>query len=316
MRVVTSDLEEAITAVSHVYCPHEAKVLESNRGIEAVLESSGVACRQVVTLRYAAPVRIDAGTFENLLLFMTCIDGTAEATQGRHLAQWGKGQTLPLSPNVSSQLNFDRRFLQSSVRLDKDFVEVLCSRLINRPLDFPLRFRLTPFSPALESAWRQIAQMIRDCGSREFVFAAHAWKHFEEFLGTLVLEMHPHNFSDVLKRESSATEPRLVREAEHLMQTGGSSITVSEVAKALRVSLRSLELGFRDTRNMTPTQVHRQIRLSAAREALLNPTASTSVTSVAMSCGFPHLARFSGYYQLTFGESPSQTLRRCRSRVS
>src|ERR1700677_2515077 len=51
MRVVTSDLQEAITAVSHVYCPHEAKVLESNRGIEAVLESSGVACRQVVTLR-------------------------------------------------------------------------------------------------------------------------------------------------------------------------------------------------------------------------------------------------------------------------
>jgi AraC-like DNA-binding protein len=316
MRMVTSDLQEAITAVSHVYCPHEAKVLESNRGIEAVLESSGVACCQVVTLRYAAPVKVDAGTFENLLLFMACIDGTAEATQGSHSTQWGKGQTLPLSPNVSSQLNFDRRFLQSSIRLDKDFVEVLCSRLINRPLDFPLRFRLTPFSPVLESTWRQVAQMIRDCGSSEFAFAAHTWKHFEEFLGTLVLEMHPHNFSDVLKRESSATEPRLVREAEHLMRIGGPSITVSEVAKALRVSLRSLELGFRDTRNMTPTQVHRQIRLSAAREALLNPTASTSVTSVAMSYGFPHLARFSGYYQLTFGEPPSQTLRRCRSRVT
>lgn len=67
---------------------------------------------------------------------------------------------------------------------------------------------------------------------------------------------------------------------------------------------------------MTPTQVHRQIRLNAAREALLNPTASTSVTSVAISCGFLHLARFSGYYQLTFGESPSQTLRRCRGAVA
>lgn len=120
MRVVTSDLHEAIAAVSRVYCPHDVKVLESNRGIDAVLESSGAAGRQVVTLRYAAPVKIDAGTFENLLLFMTCVDGAAEATQGRHSVQWGKGRTLPLSPNVSSQLTFDRRFWQSSIRLNKE----------------------------------------------------------------------------------------------------------------------------------------------------------------------------------------------------
>ena len=312
MRVVTSDLHEAIAAVSRVYCPHDVKVLEGNRGIDAVLESSGAAGRQVVTLRYAAPVKIDAGSFENLLLFMTCVDGNAEAIQGRHAVQWGKGRTLPLSPNVSSQLTFDRHFWQNSIRLDKDVVETLCSRLINRPLDVPLRFRLTPFSAELETAWGQALQIIRGCDGQGLALAAHAWKHFEEFLATLVLEAHPHNFSEVLKKESSAADPRLVREAEHLMRTGGPSITVSDVAKSLRVSLRSLELGFRDARKMTPSRAHRQIRLSAAREALLNPISSTSVTSVAISCGFPHLARFSSYYQLTFGETPSQTLRRCR----
>jgi AraC-like DNA-binding protein len=312
MRLLTTDLQEAIAAVSRVYCPHDVEVLESNRGINAVLESSGAAGRQVVTLRYAAPVKIDAGSFENLLLFMTCVDGAAEATQGRHSVQWGRGRTLPLSPNVSSQLTFDRRFWQSSIRLNKDFVETLCSRLINRPLDVPLRFRLTPFSAELEAAWRQALQVIRSCDSQEPALAAHAWKHFEEFLGTLILEAHPHNFSEVLKKESKAADPRLVREAEHLMRSGEPSITVSEVANALRVSLRSLELGFRDARKMTPTQAHRQIRLNAAREALLNPTASTSVTSVAISCGFAHLARFSSYYRQAFNETPRQTLRRCR----
>jgi transcriptional regulator GlxA family with amidase domain len=154
--------------------------------------------------------------------------------------------------------------------------------------------------------------MIRSCDGQELALAAQAWKHFEEFLGTLVLEAHAHNYSEVLKKESSAADPRLVREAEHLMLSGGPSITVSEVAKSLRGSLRSLELGFRDARKMTPTQAHRQIRLNAAREALLNPSTFTSVTSVAISSGFPHLARFSSYYQLAFGEAPSQTLRRCR----
>lgn len=312
MRLLTSDLQEAIVAVSSVYCPHDVKVLESNRGIDAVLEASKAPRQQVVSLRYSAPVRIDAGTFENLLLFMTCVEGDAEATQGWHSVKWGKGRTLPLSPNVSSQLTFSRQFCQSSMRLDKDLVEELCSRLINRPLDVPLRFRLAPFSRELEATWRRALQMIRDCDSVEPAPAAHAWKHFEEFLGTLILEAHPHNFSDVLKKESSAADPRLVREAEHLMRTGGASITVSEVANALRVSLRSLELGFRETRSMTPTQAHRRIRLDAARGAFLNPTPSTSVTAVALSCGFLHLARFSGYYQQTFGETPSQTLRRCR----
>jgi AraC-like DNA-binding protein len=312
MRVVTSDLQEAIAAVSRVYCPHDVRVLESNRGIDAALESSGAAGRQVVSLRYAAPVRIDAGTFENLLLIMSCVDGAAEATQGRYSVQWGKGRTLPLSPNVSSQLTFDRRFWQSSIRLNKDFVESLCSRLINRPLDAPLRFRLVPFSAELEAAWRHTLQIIRSCDSLELTPAARAGKHLEEFLGTLLLGAHPHNFSEALEKESSAADPRLVREAEYLMRTGGPSITVSEVAKSLRVSLRSLELGFRDARKMTPTQVHRQIRLNAAREALLNSTRSTSVTSVAISCGFAHLARFSSHYRLTFGETPSQTLRRCR----
>ncbi|MBR0911565.1 AraC family transcriptional regulator [Bradyrhizobium japonicum] len=313
MRLMTRDLQEAIAAVSDVYYPHDVKVLESNRGIDAVLEASGASRQQFVTLRYAAPVKIDAGTFDNLLLFMTCVDGAAEARQGRISVHWGKGRTLPLSPNISSQLTFDRQFCQKSIRLDKNLAEEVCSRLIGRALDVPLRFRLTPFSANLEAAWRQALHLIRAFEDPDLSLAPHAWKQFEEFLGILVVEAHPHNYSDVLRHLSSAADPRLVREAEHLMQTGGPAITVGEVAKALRVSLRSLELGFREARNMTPIQAHRRIRLNAAREALLNSTPSTSVTSVAMSCGFPHLARFSGYYQQTFGETPNQTLRRCRS---
>jgi AraC-like DNA-binding protein len=314
MRVVTSDLQEAIAAVSNVYCPHEVRVLEGNRGIDAVLEASSASRQRIVSLRYSAPVKIDAGTFENLLLFMTCVDGAAEATQGRQSVRWTRGRTLPLSPNISSQLTFDRQFWQRSIRLDKNFLEDLCSRLINRPLDVPLRFRLALFGADLEVTWRQALQMLGNLENPELALASQAWKHFEEFLGMLVLEAHPHNYSDVLKGESSAADPRLIREAERLMRTGGPSITVSEVAKMLRVSLRSLEVGFREARSMTPIQVHRQMRLDAAREALLNPTVSTSVTSVALSCGFPHLARFSRYYHQTFNEQPSQTLRRSKGR--
>jgi AraC-like DNA-binding protein len=312
MRVVTSDLREAIVAVSRVYCPHDVKVLESNRGIDAVLEAFPGSRQQIVSLRYSAPVKIDAGRFENLLLFMTCVDGSAKATQGTSSVHWQKGQTLPMSPNTPSQLMFDRRFWQNSIRLDKAFVEEFCSWMLNRPIDRPIRFELTPFSQPLELAWRQAIQTIQFVQSIDLDQSSTAQRRLEEFMAALILESHPHNYSELLKNQTTSAEPRIVREAERLMRSAGPDISMSEIAKELRVSLRSLEHGFRDARKMTPTQVHRQFRLQAAREALLNPNEATTVTSVAVAFGFLHLARFSQYYQSMFDEAPSRTLRRSK----
>jgi AraC-like DNA-binding protein len=312
MRIATSDLREAIAAVSNVYCPHDVAILESNRGIDAELEASSGRNAHSVKLRYSTPVKIDAGHFDNLLLFMTCIDGSAEATQGRNSIHWERGATLPLSPNLPSKLSFDRRFWQSSIRLEKSFVEETCCRLLNRPLDRPIRFDLVPFNAHLEMVWQQAVQTLRSLGSADLPAGSAALVRLEEFLALLILESHPHNYSTPLTKECMSASPRLVREAEQLMISAGPNISVSKVAKELRVSLRSLQLGFREVRQMTPTQVHRQIRLQHARKALLNPTSSTTVTSVALSVGFVHLARFSEYYQTAFKEPPSRTLRRSR----
>jgi len=313
MRVATSDLREAIAAVSGVYCPHDVVVLESNRGIDAVLEASPGARQQIVKLRYSAPVRIDAGYFDNLLLVMGCVDGSAEATQGNNTVHWGKGKTLPLSPNLPSQLTFDRRFWQNSIRLDKAFVEEICSCLLNRPVENAIRFDLTPFSPNLETVWQQALQTVQSYQAAGLEPNSVTARRLEEFLATLLLESHPHNYSEALKSFSVPAGPRLVREAERLMRSAGPDITLSEIAKELRVSLRSLQLGFREARRLTPTQVHRQIRLESARHALLNPTTSTTVTSAAISSGFSHLSRFSDYYRSAFKEAPNQTLRRSKS---
>jgi AraC-like DNA-binding protein len=240
------------------------------------------------------------------------VDGSARATQGRHSVHWQKGKTLPLSPNLPSQLMFDRRFWQHSIRLDKVFVEDFCSRLLNRPIDQPIRFELTPFSQPLELAWQQAVQTMQVVQSADLVSSSTALRRLEEFMAALILESHPHNYSELLRNETTSADPRIVREAERLMKSG-PDISVGEIARELRISLRSLELGFREARSMTPTQVHRQFRLEAARQALLDPTETTTVTSVAVTFGFLHLARFSQYYQSMFNEAPSQTLRRSKT---
>jgi AraC-like DNA-binding protein len=52
--------------------------------------------------------------------------------------------------------------------------------------------------------------------------------------------------------------------------------------------------------------------MTAAREELASPGATTTVTDVALKWGFNHLGRFSGFYVRQFGEAPSETLRVAR----
>src|SRR5437867_6764310 len=98
--------------------------------------------------------------FGSLMLMMTCVDGSATAVQQGSSAVWRRGQTLPVSPGLSTQLDFDGRFAQTSVRLDIERLETLCSRWLNFPLDRPLRFELRPFSAELETAWAQVVALI------------------------------------------------------------------------------------------------------------------------------------------------------------
>jgi transcriptional regulator GlxA family with amidase domain len=103
---------------------------------------------------------------------------------------------------------------------------------------------------------------------------------------SLLLAQHPHNYSIDMRSRSEVATPRMVREAEHLMRTGGATLSVSDIAQHLGVSMRSLEVGFRASRNETPTQRLRRIRLDAARAELMAPQADTAVTTAALGNGF------------------------------
>lgn len=309
----TADLDEAIAAVSGIYCPHEIGILGSRDKVRAQLSTMGHRHHRIVNLRYSVPVQVDAGNFDNLILMMTCTDGSGQALQDDRRVEWHRGQTLPLSPNLSSKFRFDCDFKQQTLRLDVNWVEKLCARLLGHALDRPLRLDLRPFSQQLEAAWRGAVQLLMMYDELGVPLPPAAMLHFEEYISTLILEMHPHNYTNALQEPATAHESRLVKEAEHIMRHQQPE-TVSGVAELLGVSLRTLESSFREFRQSTPSLFLRQVRLEAARAELLSPTEATSVTSAALENGFMHLARFSAYYRSAFDEYPSQTLARSKKK--
>jgi AraC-like DNA-binding protein len=312
----TRNLDEAIEAVSKVYCPHTVEVMGPIGEVDAFLEVNHPTSQPMVNLSYSAPVKIDARNFSRLFLMMGCENGAAAATQEHHSAQWAKGQTMPFSAGFDTQLWFDRAFVQRGVRLDIDKLEAQCARWIGRPLDQPLRFALRPFSDELERLWRRTLTYLWSSEEGGLPLTGAAKNAFDEYLLTLLLQHHPHNYSEEMTGKDSAPVPGLVRRAERYMSDNAQApITASDVAAHLGLSLRSLQAGFRQWRNTTPSAHLRQVRLQLVRDELLRSGTEANVTMIAMRHGFAHLGRFSAYYRETFGEGPSATLRRGRARA-
>ena len=153
--VRTRDLDEAIDAVTKVYCPHTIEVMGRARGIDALLNVRYSTFQPLVGLSYSTPVKIDAQNMSRLFLMMHCASGAASTTQEHRTGDWKTGQTMPFSANFDTKLWFDRAFMQKSVRLDMNRLEAQCARWLGYPLVERLRFDLRPVSDPLEQIWQR-----------------------------------------------------------------------------------------------------------------------------------------------------------------
>lgn len=92
----------------------------------------------------------------------------------------------------------------------------------------------------------------------------------------------------------------------------GTPISMADLVQHCRVAERTLNKHFRTVFDISPMRYLRQLRLTAAREALLAGDPGASVTEIANRFEFNHLGRFAEQYRKCFGESPSTTLRHGR----
>ena len=90
-------------------------------------------------------------------------------------------------------------------------------------------------------------------------------------------------------------------------------LSVGDIARAARLSVRGLQNAFARVLDTTPAAYVRGARLAAVRaELVAAEPPQTTVADVARRWGFAHLPRFAQHYRAEFGEQPSETLRRSR----
>jgi transcriptional regulator GlxA family with amidase domain len=103
-----------------------------------------------------------------------------------------------------------------------------------------------------------------------------------------------------------------VRKATEIVECEPTSHpTTAGLAAAAGVSVRALQVGFREVLDTTPQAYMLEVRLRRAHDELRGAQAEegATVTRIARRWGFGNVGRFAEQYRQAYGEKPSETLR-------
>ncbi len=162
--------------------------------------------------------------------------------------------------------------------------------------------------------WRSTVALLRDQawaagpgGGSPLVDGAAA-----RLLAATALSTFPNTFTALLPgRVSTHSQPAALRRAVTFIDDNvGRDLTLTDVAAAASVSVRTLQLAFRRHLGTTPSAYLRRARLEQAHlELRRRSPEETTVTAVAARWGFLNASRFAAQYREVFSRPPSRTLR-------
>jgi len=135
-------------------------------------------------------------------------------------------------------------------------------------------------------------------------------------LGRLVRTAVTHAVPRSRQIESFVGRSQIVRRVEDFFRHHrGEPLSIAQLSSVAGVSERSLRNAFYDVYTTSPKRYLKLLQLHQVRRALRSVTSEKgTVTDVATLHGFYELGRFAGEYKALFGEAPSQTLHKARTR--
>jgi AraC-like DNA-binding protein len=206
--------------------------------------------------------------------------------------------------------------LVQTVVADRRKLTSFCGKLLGRELQHEVVFdAILPLDTAAGQNW---ARTFRYAASElsqpdSLVRRVPALQdHLESVLFASLLFNHAHTYLEALLRPQPPAAPFYVKRAEEFIEANfASPVSLADIAAHAKVSARSLQNGFQSFRGMTPMAFLRSIRLQHAHAILAtSDPAHTTVTQVALSCGYNHIGEFSAAYRRAYGMLPRETLSR------
>jgi AraC-like DNA-binding protein len=309
--VRTGDLDEARHITSAKLCDHKLEVKSRHSGL--FVRHNAVRGRTVAAnyLRYGADVTVDPGRLSSFYLFQVPLSGCATVRhRGEEMTATTRMGTI-LNPDRRALLNWRRDCSQLLLQVDRTQLETVARSITGAPLPGPIRFEMQV--DLANGPGRRLKRLVMACARAiengdlfNGQLAARDLRA-EEDLAHALLTLQPSNISHIIERSDRRANPREIRIALDYMHANlAEPITLSDIARAAGMNVRTLQKGFQRIFGQSPMQVLRNARLDTAHYLLAARQDPPTVSEAAYSCGFSHLGRFSSYYKDRFGSLPSE----------
>ncbi len=259
---------------------------------------------------YGAKTSVEFPEAEFVRLQMAVKGKAATEIRGRSTAVT-TGQSCITPANCHNRIDFGRDFAQHIVRVSTEALNRKMTLLLGFKPRKPLLFteELSSANPHDLQLRRLLSFLGEQAASDTASLPASFLREMESAIIVGFLSMIPHSLSETLETQSTDTPDVYVRRVEEYIEASWDQpLTITKLSQVTGIGVRSIFYAFKRSRGYTPLEFVKMIRLKKAQEMLCLP--SSDVTSVAFRCGFGNLGHFSRDYKQTFGELPSDTLRR------
>lgn len=310
----TEDPREAEAAISAAYLPSRVERL-GDGPLDLRLDSLQLDTATVGLVSFGAEVRLQTSEATHYHVNVPVCGQVVSRTADGAGTRAGPGQATVFMPDRPADLLWGEGASQLCLMIPKRTLEDELEQLLGASLTQPLVFaEEMDLSGVAARGWRAsldvvLAEITEGPGVLSHPRAA---RQLERLVVDGLLLAQPHTYVDALARRERRAQSRPVAAARQLLEERpGDPWSTSSLARAVHMSVRSLQEGFASQLGAPPMRYLQRVRLREARARLLEASPSeTTVAAVASGLGLTHRSRFATAYRREFAESPSETLRR------
>jgi AraC-like DNA-binding protein len=242
--------------------------------------------------------------------FQFCISGFGQTTAEEHTVDVDPA-TVVCTP-ANAVVTHGPSFEQLVLRIDEGMLEQDLTNLLGAPAKERISFEMSADSSA--GHVRRLRENVVSAASTidisNLPIPAPLLRELDQMLRIMTLYSMPNNFSDRLNAGPPLSAPWQVKCIEEWIDSHWrESVTIDTLVEISGASLRSIFATFKKARGYTPMAYLKKVRLSGAREMLLNAEPNASVIGIGLACNFMSTSHFAREYKRQFGELPSETLR-------
>jgi len=311
----SGDIDHARQVLSDVFLPLDFPAASPSTAVHLTLNAVKVGRTTAGYLRFRDAIRIRTSEATDYHIDIP-LTGRARMRAGLHEPVYGTPRTAAVfTPGHPADLDCDGDFSQLSVMIPREELHVELEGLLGRSIDRPLVFSAElDLAKATGRSVLHTLELIDLASGNGLGLLEHplAALHLEQVLMGSLLLAQPHNYSAALRAPVASAGTRPVAHAVELLRASPEHAwTVSELARDVNVSVRSLQEGFRRAMSTTPMTYLREVRMEQIYKDLSEAEPGTvTVTEVAARWGICHAGRFAASYRRRYSEKPSDTMRR------